>query len=219
MNMNAKDFIQSLRDELKNVNHLILNHQFIIDAESGKLQLNTFKIFTLQQYYIVYHDVRSLALMASRATNNDELTFFLELSKSDMQALKLLEDMAHALGINALSLNNIKPIPEAVAYTHYLAYLALYENPARQTIALIINLPVWGNNCKRLSTALKNKYKINETGFLDFFAQPYDQIEAMGLKIIEKYLDDAEGMRSVSYTIQRYELMFWDALYKEASKI
>lgn len=214
--MRPEDVIRVIRDELGSVNQLILNHRFIIDAENGKLSLNAFKTFVIQEYYIVYHDARSLALMASRARYYDEFEFFLELSKGDESALKLLEKMGQALGLGALSLKNIKIIPEAVAYTHYLAWLALYENPGMQAIALIINLPVWGENCKKLSNALKNKYKINETGFLDLFAQPYDELESKGTKIIGRYLDNIEGLKNVSKTIQKYELMFWDAIYREA---
>jgi thiaminase len=215
--MRAKDLVQMIRNELQNVNEMILNHQFIIDAEEGKLPLEAFKIFVIQQYYIVSHDARSLALMASRATNTKEFEFFLELSKGDIEALKLLEKMGHAL--NLTTFKNIEPIPEAVAYTHYLAWLALYGNPGYQAIALIINLPVWGSNCKKLSYALKNRYNSYETSFLDLFSQPYEQIENKGLNIIENYLDYSEGMISVSKLIQKYELMFWDAIYKEAKKI
>jgi len=214
--MKAKDLVQLIRNELQNVNEMILNHQFIIDAEKGKLPLEAFKIFITQQHYIVSHDARSLALMASRATNTNEFEFFLELSKGDIEALKLLEQMGQAL--NLATFKNIEPIPEAVAYTHYLAWLALYGNPGCQVMALIINLPVWGNNCRRLSAALKNQYNLHETGFLDLFAQPYEQIEAKGLEIIEKYLDYSEDMRSVSKIIQKYELMFWDAIYREVRK-
>ncbi|MEM3832640.1 MAG: TenA family transcriptional regulator [Thermoprotei archaeon] len=214
--MKAEDLIQIIRDELKSVNQLILNHKFIIDAENGELPLAAFKTFVSQEYYIVYHDARSLALMASGARYYDEFEFFLELSKSDGDALKLLEKMGKSLGLDVLSLKNVKVIPEAVAYTHYLAWLALYGNPGMQAIALIINLPVWGSNCKKLSNALKNKYGINETGFLDLFAQPYGESETKGAKIIERYLDDVEDLKNVSRIIQKYELMFWDAIYKEA---
>lgn len=214
--MRARDLVQAIRNELQNVNEMILNHQFIIDAEKGRLPLEAFKIFVAQQYYIVYHDARSLALMASRAINTNEFEFFLELSKGDMEALKLLEKMGLELNI---TIKNIEPIPEAVAYTHYLAWLALYGNPGYQVIALIINLPVWGANCKRLSAALKNQYNLRETGFLDLFSQPYEQIETKGLEIIENYLDYSEGMKNVSKLIQKYELMFWDAIYREAKKV
>jgi thiaminase len=212
----VEDLIRIIRDELKSVNQLILNHKFIVDAENGKLPLDAFKTFVFQEYYIVYHDARSLALMASRARYYDELEFFLELSKGDNEALKLLEKMGRSLGLDTLSLRNIKVIPDAVVYTHYLSWLALYGNPGMQAIALIINLPVWGNNCKKLSEALKNRYGINETEFLDLFAQPYDELEIKGIRIIERYMDDIESLKNVSKAIQRYELMFWDAIYKEA---
>jgi thiaminase len=215
--MRAKDLIQMIRSKLQNVNEMILNHQFIIEAEEGKLPIEAFKTFAGQQYYIVSHDARNLALMASRATNTKEFEFFLELSKGDIEALKLLEKMGRAL--NLTKLDNIEPIPEAVAYTHYLAWLALYGNPGYQAVALIINLPVWGSNCRKLSNALKNRYNIHETGFLDLFSQPYEQIENRGLEIIENYLNYSEGMIRVSRLIQKYELMFWDAIYREVKKI
>ena len=107
-------------------------------------------------------------------------------------------------------------IPEAVAYTHYLAALACFALPGEQVMALIVNLPVWGANCGRFSKALKERYGINETGFLDIFASPMEKAEQEALKVMAEYLPARrEHLRRAAKLIQAYELMFWNGIYEK----
>ena len=80
-------------------------------------------------------------------------------------------------------------------------------------MALIVNLPVWGSNCKRLSKAFKVSYQIEETAFLDLFAQPTGELEQHALSIIGHYLHQETQLQRVARLIQAYELMFWNGIY------
>ena len=82
-------------------------------------------------------------------------------------------------------------------------------------MALVVNLPVWGSNCNRLSMALKEKYGVDETSFLDLFAQPITEAEKAAAIVIDRYLDKKKDMEKVAKLIQGYELMFWNGIYRE----
>jgi thiaminase len=191
----------------------ILNHLYVSEAEQGTLSLDKVKAFAANQYYIISRDAKSLALMVSRSTSSEEFKFFNTVFKGDEQALSLLIAMAEAMGLDAVDLEEYAPIPEAVVYTHYLTALAHFASPGEQAVALIVNLPVWGSNCKRLSKAFRTSYQIEETAFLDLFAQPTEALEQHALSIIDHYLHQETQLQRVARLIQAYELMFWNGIH------
>jgi thiaminase len=208
----AKEIISKLRSELEDRNKEILSHPYVEEALRGVLPLKKIKSFVVNQLYIVFHDMKSLAHLVSRAQTVDEVEFFSKLYLGDKEAFKALLALAEEVGVHALSLDDVNP--EAVAYTHYLSWLALHASLGEAAVALIINLPVWGSNTKKLSVALREKYGIKRTDFLDMFAGPYDELEKMSYPIIERYLN-WERYRTVARFIQYYEKLFWDAIYKD----
>jgi thiaminase len=193
--------LHEIREKLKEINERILNHNFIKMADEGKLSETQIREFFNQQWYIVNHDVRSLAIMISRSTSEEELDFFIEAMEGDYNALKSLKDQVGP---------QVIPNPQSVAYTHFLSWLALYANAGEQALALVINLPIWAQNCKRLSEALKKNYGFNNTEFLDSFASmDFVALDNKAEKIISKYKGRYE---EIARLIQAYELMFWDSL-------
>ncbi len=207
--------LKEIRSGLAPLNQKIANHPYIVDAEEGVLPLDKIKAFAANQYYIVSFDTRSLALMLSRSTNLEELRFFEKMVKGDLEGLSHLLKMTEALGLTSQELEDYAPIPEAVAYTHYLSTLAQFASPGVQAMALVANLPVWGSNCGRLSQALREKHQINETSFLDLFSAPTEAMEAEALQIVDCYLPvEEKPARRAARFIQAYELMFWDGIYR-----
>jgi len=206
--------LEEIRSWLAPLNERILHHPYLDEAEKGTLPLDNLKAFALNQYYIVTRDARSLALMVSRSTTEEELIFLNSILEGDVKALPMLVKMARALGLTVSVLEDYTPIPEAVVYAHYLTVLAHFGSPGEQALALTVNLPVWGANCVRLSRALRERYDVSETGFLDVFAQPMQEVEEAALPIIDRYRLRKKQMRRVARMIQAYELMFWDGIYR-----
>ncbi|MEM2237612.1 MAG: hypothetical protein QXR26_04555 [Candidatus Caldarchaeum sp.] len=212
--MRGQEFIQGLREELRELNRRVEEHPFLTEAEKGILPKERLKLFVENQYYIVYHDLRSLALMVTRASNPDEAEYFSKLQQGDLMAFQQLVKLGDELGVPFKGLSGLRILPAAVSYTHYLAWLGLYAGAAEQVTALTVNLPVWGRACGRLASSLVKNYNIKSTGFLDAFTHPPAWVEEEGVRIIERYLPDAEERaRSAARMIESYELSFWDAVY------
>jgi thiaminase len=188
--------LDEIRDKVKDINEKILNHKFIKLSEEGKLPLEKIELLYSQEWYIVNYDVRSLSMMFSRAINQDELDFFMEAIKGDYEGLKILREVAK---------KDVNPIPQAISYTHYLSWLANYANPGEQVLALVVNLPIWSENCKRLAEAFKGKI---DTRFLELFAESKVD-ENLAENIISRYKG---RYLEITKNIQAYELSFWDSL-------
>ncbi len=213
--MDAAAFLLKVRKDLSEENKKIVDHPFIKDAETRSLTEEKIKLFVLHQNYIVAHDLRSLALMLTRSVNQDEAEFFQLLIQGDAEALRRLHSFAEELSLKMEDLGSQPIIPEAVSYTHYLAWLAIYANAGEQAAALTVNLPVWGEACRRLGAALKAQYGYRKLGFFELFSEPFDAIEAAAHKVMGRYIEVSYvNMVKCAKMIQRYELMFWDGIYR-----
>jgi len=204
------DLLNQIRGSLEEENKKILNHKYIKDAEEGKLNLDKIKAFVINQNYIVQYDKRSLALMLSKSKNEDEFKFFNTILEGDKRAYEELMKLKEELNIKDLNRVN----PKALSYTHFLSFIANYKSPGVQSICLIVNLPVWSENCKRLLEAFKRKYNLKNLGFFEIFSKSFKDLEILALNIAEKYLEDKEDMLLCSKLIQAYELLFWDSIYE-----
>ncbi len=98
----------------------------------------------MNQWYIVNHDLRSLAIALGRTRNVAELEFMKMLLDGDYNALHELMKLMRELGIEIKDPLMLEVIPEAVQYTHYLAWLANYATVQEFALAIIVNMPVWG---------------------------------------------------------------------------
>jgi len=212
--LEASSLLREVREYLAPLNERILRHRYITDAEEGMLKPDQIRAFVSNQYYIVSYDIKSLGLMLARSSTGKEADFFKNVLDGDMEGLSRLVKLAQALGLSAEEMAGYSAIPGAVAYTHYLVTLASFAQPGEQAMALIVNLPVWGANCVRLSRALRAKYRIDETGFLEIFTSPMEEAEKSASEVIEDYLPQRrEHMKRAAALVQAYELMFWDGIY------
>jgi thiaminase len=210
--MMTTPLLHVIRERLASLNRQILNHPYLADAEQGILPQSKLQAFVINQHYIIRHDVRSLALMASRSTTTEEYMFFQSIQEVDAQALPLILKLGAAMGLPTTFVTT-PPRAEAVTYAHYLATLAQYATPQEQVVALIVNLPVWSANCQRLAGALRKHYEIEDTAFLDLFSQPAAALETSAEAILTQHNTVMDALTRVAQMIQAYELMFWQGIY------
>ena len=216
MQTRALDFLNIIRRKMSEDNKKIADHRFLKNVEDGILNLTKIRLFATQQYYIVNYDLRSLAKMLVKSTSKNEADFFYMLVTGDKEAFEKLLVLCSELGLTEDDMTSSKILPRAVAYTHYLSWLAEYATAGEQAIALTVNLPVWGNACGRLGKALKDRYSIKNTGFFELFFSPFNTVDAIAVRIMDRYLNQYSlHMERCARLIQGYELMFWDSIYED----
>lgn len=109
------------------------------------------------------------------------------------------------------------PLPGAFAYSAYVTWLALFGSPAEFAGAFLVNLEAWGENCGRMSRALREGYGLTreQVAFFDLFADPPSDFEARGLAVVAEGLGQgvAPGLiHRAARLLQGYELLCWDTL-------
>jgi thiaminase len=191
-----------LREELKDLNLKILGHPSL-ERPSWEV-LNR---FVANQLYIIPHDLKALSHIPSRAVTMDEVEFFKALVDGDYEALKALRQLAEELNTG---LDYAKLSVKAVSYTHFLSWLAMNGSPGDAAVALTVNLPVWGENVRRLGENAAS-LNIRSRRIFELFSGPFETLEEKAEKIAERYLD-WNRYRFIAKTIQQYELDFWNSL-------
>ena len=194
--------IMNLREELRELNKKILSTPSL--ERPSREVLNR---FVENQLYIIPHDLKALSHILSRTTQMDEVEFFKSLVDGDYEALKALHQLAEELNTR---LDYAKLSVKAVSYTHFLSWLALNGSPGDAAVALVVNLPVWGENVKRLGENAAS-LNIRSRRLFELFSGPFETLEEKAEKIAERYLDWSR-YRFIAKTIQQYELDFWDSL-------
>lgn len=219
--MQAQELVSRLRQEIAAVEARLFSHPWVAAVEAGQRSRADLSMFATQQRRIIASDLKSVALMAHRYGDGPSGPFFRESLKTEAAALEALEAFARALGGNADASDDADLLAGAQAYTHFVAWLAMYGSDAEFAAAFLVNLPAWGKNCGRLARALRTRYGMDDgaVAFFDLFAGDAPGFAEAALAVIQGGLDrgvNPATIREAACLLQRYELMYWDALQASA---
>lgn len=200
----------------------ILHHPYLICIDSKQLTRENLKVFVCEQYHIISNDKRNFTLVIDRTSNPSPSPKTADLFKDcisfESSALANLILLQNELNLEINQVKSYEPLAGCQAYTNYLTKLCSYGNEAEILVALLADLPIWGENCKRLSKALKKRYKFTNEScrFLDTFASPLPEEFLMRTnEVIESSIVAyRKEMENAARLILDYELMFWDTLYQ-----
>jgi thiaminase len=215
--------MREMKDLLRRLEEKILQHPYLADLEGKKIDREKLKCFVGEQHRIIPGDLRSIGVLLTRHGVPPGREFFWMVLQGEVEALKALERFSSALGVSARELEEYEPLPEAQAYTAYMAWLALYGSAAEVAGAFLANFPAWGANCGRMKKALMEGYgfKGEDLYFFELFSTPVPEFEEKARLVINAGIAqgvDPRSIKEAARMLQGYELMFWDALYRVSSK-
>lgn len=215
---NQSNFIRNTQRRLANTIDTILNHSYLDALDNNKITKQKLEVFVCEQYHIISNDKRNFALMISKTSDETATKLFTTCMNTEFNALENLTLMAEGLGIDKTKIHNYEPLAGCQSYTNYLTKLAVYGLDAEILAALLVDFPVWGSNCSKMSSALKKNYgfTVNSCLFLDKFASPLqEEFVNDSSKLIDSVLPKYEKeMYTAAKLILDYELSFWDTIYK-----
>jgi thiaminase len=215
---NQLSFISNIQKNLSKITESILNHPYLHALEKNEISKEKLEIFVCEQYYIISNDKRNFALMISRASDDTAAKLFTTCLNTELNALENLTHMAEELAIEKRKVYQYEPLAGCQSYTNYLTKLAVYGSDVEILAALLVDFPVWGSNCSKMSSSLKKNYgfTVNSCLFLDKFASPlHEEFVNESSKLIDSAFPKYEKeMYTAARLILDYELSFWDTIYK-----
>jgi thiaminase len=220
--LRAEELVSQLRQEIAGVEARLFNHPWVAAVEGGQCSREDLRLFAAQQRRIIASDLKSVALLVHRYGDGPSGRFFAESLKTEAAALEALAGFTRAQGEEAGGDADTALLAGAQAYTHFVAWLAMYGSDAEFAAAFLVNLPAWGKNCGRLAKALRARYGMddNAVAFFDLFAGDAPGFAEAAVAVIQGGLDcgvSPASIREAAYLLQRYELMYWDALQAAAN--
>jgi hypothetical protein len=215
---NAKSLIEAIKKELGSVEQEIRGHPYLAELEAGRIQRERLRLFAGEQHHIIRSDLRSVALLVNRFGGTASGPLFQTLLGGEAAALEALRAFALALAMDQATLQAYEPAPGALAYSAFMAWLALYGSDAEVAAGFLVNFSAWGANCGRMSQALRTRYGFtgNEIAFFDLFAAPPAEFEAGATAVVEDGLArgaDPRLIKRAARLLQGYEKLFWDTLH------
>lgn len=236
-NNDNNNVIKKIENNCSKTIDAILNHSYLAELEGKEIKREKLRIFVCEQYHIIKSDRRNFAFMISKTSDNIAAELFTDCLSVEVKALQSLVPMAKELGIinddnyrnnnNSIDIDNIlqlyEPLAGCHAYTNYLTKLAVYGSDAEILAAILVDFPVWGANCSKISSCLKKNYSFTNSScmFLDQFAAPLPKefIEKSN-SLITRFVNFSQKENT---TIERaarlildYELLFWDTIYNNS---
>ncbi len=213
----AAELAAELRRDLAPLEQRLSGHPYVAAVEEARLPRDRLRVFAGQQQRIIESDLRSMALLVHRYGGTPSGEFFVAGLQTEAAAWQRLGAFARGLGLGEAGLAAVEPLAGALAYTHFVAWLALYGSDAEVAAAFLVNLAAWGESCGRLARALRARYGMRdaEVAFFDLFAGEAPGYEPAALAVIQGGLDRGvppPAIRHAARLLQSYELMYWDAL-------
>jgi TENA/THI-4/PQQC family len=214
----ATNLVAEIRRQLHAVEQQIRGHPYLAEVEAGELRREELSRFAGAQYHIIRSDLRSAALLVNRFGASPSGSFFQAVLGGETAALEALRTFARAVGMDEESLEAHEPEAGAQAYTAFMAWLALYGSDAEVAAGFLVNFSAWGDNCGRMSQALRSRYGLGaaEVAFFELFANPPIGFEDQALAVIEAGLRRGVDPRLITRAarlLQGYEKLYWDTLH------
>jgi thiaminase len=217
--MRAADVMEGVRTQLAPLRERVHSHPYLRTVEERRLGPAELRPLVGEHFLTVSNDLRSLALMVSRFGNEASAALLLDLLDGERAALQALPDLAASVGMESADLLAYEPLPGALAYSTYTAWLAAYASDAEIAAAFVVNFRNWSESGARLSRALRlhDGLSADQAAFFALFAEPNEDFEARALEVVEAGLDRGVPERLIRRAprlLQGYGVMFWDALYE-----
>ena len=217
----ARQLLEDARKAIASTEERIRNHPYLEALEARGVKKGKLALFAGQQCHIIESDLRSVALIVSRAESWRARDFLSGMLQGERAALTALGDFGQAVGLSQEQLHAAEPLPGAFAYSAYVTWLATYGTAAEFVGAFLVNLTAWGGNCGRISRALKAGYGLSgqDVAFFDLFASVPPGFEEQGLAVVEEGLNqgaDPVRIRRAARLLQEFELLYWDTMWEAA---
>jgi pyrroloquinoline quinone (PQQ) biosynthesis protein C len=218
----ARRLLDDARKAIASTEERIRRHPYLEALEARAVEKGKLALFAGQQCHIIESDLRSVALIFSRAESQVARDFLGGMLQGERAALESLGHFGKGVGLSPVQLHAAEPLPGAFAYSAYVTWLAAYGTAAEFVGAFLVNLTAWGQNCGRISRALQAGYGLSgqDVAFFDLFAGAPPGFEEQGLAVVEEGLGhgaDPLRIRRAARLLQGYELLYWDTMW-EASK-
>jgi thiaminase (transcriptional activator TenA) len=215
-------FSERLLEKLKPIWRANHSHPFVTGMGDGTLDKESFRFYMIQDYLYLIDYAKLFALGAVKADDLKTMGKFATLLNSTLnEEMELHRQYAKKFDISEEELENAKPSPITLAYSHYMLHVAQNGTLAELVAAL---LPcMWGyweigKELNEIPGAADHElygewismYASDEFGSLAEWC-----IDLMDELAAGKPEQEVTKLEEIFLNTTRYEYMFWDMAYNK----
>lgn len=213
----ARELVADIGEALRDIDAQLRDHPYPAALAAGAVAREAIGAFPGHQYHTILSDLRSMSLLVQRFGQDAVArAYFSGFVQGELAALDSIVRLGAALGMSERDLETYEVRPEGFTYATFVAWQSVYASAAEVACGFFVNFAAWGENCGRMSLALREQYGLTseDTAFLDAFAS-LPTFEDTVLRIIQGGLDQGVAPAAIlrgARLFQAYEKMFWDTM-------
>lgn len=232
---NPKGFIDKLRYEYDYLFKKIDEHPFLVEIEKGKLPIEKYKTYAIQNYFYFVEWFRCCTAAAAKATTTAEVLIFIKWMTDTYPEYDRFVALIKQVGITdeqliKVTLDPAIPLPAAHAYVDYQYKIYSTASPGEMAAAILpcawsySPQEIGGVACPfRVGKGLVDHYGINKEIALDYGnysnrKHHFELLLSLKKTILEEVKYGKEGVanriRDVFRRCLEYEYMWWDLAYR-----
>lgn len=211
-------FTEILREKAAPIWDANLEHPFVQGIASGKLDLQSFRYYVLQDSYYLSHFARVQAIGASRAEDLNTTARMAAHAQGTSQAeLSLHEKFIKQLHVTSEELANFQPAPTAYAYTSHLYRVGASGSLGEIIAAILPCYWIYYDIGQQLKGATPDEPIYQEwiaayggEWFGELVQEQLDRLDELAKTASEK-----EKSRMIDHFLIscQYEYLFWEMAY------
>ncbi|MET1102224.1 MAG: TenA family protein [Pyrodictiaceae archaeon] len=208
---------EMLREKASYIWERILEHPFVIELYTGRLPLEKFKYYVVQDYNYLIGMMRAFSLLASRA-DYETARLALEIAYAD--ATIEMDNYRRLLGELGLSFEDVvsaEPAPTNVGYMGFLVSTCATSSPLECLVAVLPCFWSYEEIAMRHRDKLSsNPMRIYVEWAKTYLSREYHELVSRLRGAVDRLWDggDTSKLERLFITASRYEYMFWDMAYR-----
>lgn len=213
-------FTKELYENVKELWTSFYDHPFVDGIGSGKLDIEKFKFYMIQDYLYLLDYAKVYSLGAIKATDEETMGKFSSLADGILNTeMSIHRNYMQKLGITSEELKNTKMSLSNISYTHYMLAVSYAGGVAEVAVSLLSCL--W--SYEFIGKHLYNKYGIQDNFYADwikgYISDDYHKLNEWLLALVNKHAEgisaaQKEKLIDIFVNTSRYEGLFWDMAYK-----
>ncbi|MFK2824790.1 thiaminase II [Bacillus sp. B190/17] len=215
-------FSERLHEKLQPIWRQNHKHPFVKGIGDGTLDQRKFRFYMVQDYLYLIDYSKVFALGAVKATDVETMGRFASLLNETLNfEMSLHRQYAARFGISEEELEQAKPSPITLAYTHYMLHVSQNGTLAELISALLpCAWSYWeiGKELNEIPGA--SEHELYGDWIKMYSSKEFGELAVWCIELLDKHTagkseEELDRLEEIFLNTTRYEYMFWDMAYNE----
>jgi thiaminase/transcriptional activator TenA len=206
-----------LREAVDSVWRKIFEHPFVLELYSGRLPLEKFRFYVVQDYNYLVTMMKVFSILAAKS-DPAIARLFIELAREEATTeMENYHRLVRELGMTLNDVVKAEPAPTNVSYMSFLLATCSLGGVDECLVAILPCFASYAEIAEKHRNLLeRNPVKLYREWASIYLSNEYRSLVEKLIKIFEEVASNVryETYYRIFLTASRYEYMFWDMAYK-----